>query len=103
MTAHRILINAEYLNAHLFVFLFVYALQDCVKVLFYANFHKLRSVQFILRHPVYVDLHVLHAALNSNLEAAVLWEFYKFRQTMLKGSRARCAKLIICCGQLTSV
>jgi len=41
MTSHRILITAEYLNTHFFsVFLFVYALQ-VVKVLFYANFHKL--------------------------------------------------------------
>jgi len=42
MTSRRILITAEYLNAHFFsVFLFVYALQDCVKALFYANFRKL--------------------------------------------------------------
>jgi len=41
MTSHRILITAEYLNAHFFsVFLFVYALQ-VLKALFYANFRKL--------------------------------------------------------------
>jgi len=39
--SHRILITAEYLNAHFFaVFLFVYAVQ-VLKVLLYANFHKL--------------------------------------------------------------
>ena len=41
MTSHRILITAEYLNVHFIsVFLSVYALQDCVKALFYANFPK---------------------------------------------------------------
>ena len=38
---HRIVITAEYLNAHfIFVFLFVYA-QKVSMALFYANFHKL--------------------------------------------------------------
>jgi len=42
MTSHRILITTEYLNAHFFsAFLFVYALQDCVEALFYANFCEL--------------------------------------------------------------
>jgi len=42
MTSHKILISAEYLNAHFFsVFSFVYALQ-VLKALFYANFRKLR-------------------------------------------------------------
>jgi len=41
MMSHRILITAEYLNAHFFsVFLFVYALQ-VLKSLFYANSRKL--------------------------------------------------------------
>jgi len=41
MTSQRILITAEYLNAHFFsVFLFVYTLQ-VLKSLLYANFHKL--------------------------------------------------------------
>ena len=41
MTSHRILITAEYLNAHFFsVFLFVYALH-MLKALFYADFRKL--------------------------------------------------------------
>jgi len=40
-TSHRILITAEYLNAHVFsVFLFVCALQ-MLKASFYANFRKL--------------------------------------------------------------
>jgi len=39
-TSHKILITAEYLNAHFSVFLFVYALQ-VLNALFYANFRKL--------------------------------------------------------------
>ena len=40
MMSHVILITAEYLNAHFFSVLFVYALQ-VLKALFYANFCKL--------------------------------------------------------------
>jgi len=46
MTSHRLVITAEYVNAHFFlsswylVLLFVYALK-VLMVLFYANFRKL--------------------------------------------------------------
>jgi len=41
MTSHRMVITAEYLNAHFFfVFLFVYALK-VLMALFYVNFRKL--------------------------------------------------------------
>jgi len=44
MMSHRILIAAEYLNEHFFsVLLFIYALQDCVEALLYANFHELTT------------------------------------------------------------